>query len=192
MKPDGGVLHLNSLWYYSRNAIMAIRKVYPLDQGWLFKQADDASSGFLPVAQFPTNVHLDLLHHNLIPDPNIGKNENLVQWVGEKSWIYRTTFMRPIPRTGRVMLAFDGLDTYATVKLNGIEILETENMFLPERVDVSDTIFADKPNVLEITFDSTYLIGKKLVEEYPDHYWGCWNGDPSRLAVRKAQYHYVK
>lgn len=171
---------------------MAIRKVYPLDQGWLFKQADDPSSGFLPVAQFPTNVHLDLLHHNLILDPNIGKNGNLVQWVGEKSWIYRTTFMRPIPTTGRVMLAFDGLDTYATVKLNGIEILETENMFLPERVDVSDIIFADKPNVLEITFDSTYLIGKKLVEEYPDHYWGCWNGDPSRLAVRKAQYHYVK
>lgn len=42
-----------------------------------------------------------------------------------------------------------------------------------------------------MVFDSTYLIGKKLVEKHTDHYWGCWNGDPSPSAVEKAQYHYV-
>ncbi len=169
------------------------RKVYPIDQGWFFKQADDVSFDFLPVAQFPTNVHLDLLHHGLIPDPYIGKNENTVQWVGEKSWLYRTTFQNPKLSTGKAVLAFDGLDTHATIRLNGVTILKTEDMFIPERVNVTNSISTDddKLNVLEITFDSTYLIGKKLVEQYPDHYWGCWNGDPSRLAVRKAQYHYV-
>lgn len=169
------------------------RKVYPIDQGWSFKQADDVSFEFLPVAQFPTNVHLDLLHHGLIPDPNTGKNENAVQWVGEKSWLYRTTFQNPELSTGKAVLAFDGLDTHATVRLNGVTILKTEDMFIPERVDITNSLSTDddKLNVLEISFDSTYLIGKKLVEKYPDHYWGCWNGDPSRLAVRKAQYHYV-
>lgn len=169
------------------------RQVYPIDQGWSFKQADDDSSDYLPVAQFPTNVHLDLLHHGLIPDPNIGKNEDAVQWVGEKPWLYQTTFQTPRLSVGKAVLAFDGLDTHATVRLNGVTILKTENMFIPERVDVTSLLSTSngKVNVLEVFFDSTYLIGKKLLEKHPDHYWGCWNGDPSRLAVRKAQYHYV-
>lgn len=170
---------------------MSLRRVHPIDHGWSFKQANDPSSDFLPVAQFPTNVHLDLLHHSLIPDPNIGKNEKAVQWVGENPWIYRTNFPTPRLSTPKAVLAFDGLDTYATVTLNGVIILETEDMFIPERVDVTDSLSSHQSNVLEITFDSTYLIGKKLVEKYLDHHWGCWNGDPSRLAVRKAQYHYV-
>ncbi|KAL6721533.1 hypothetical protein ACLMJK_000637 [Lecanora helva] len=168
------------------------RRIYAIDQGWTLKQADDVSSEFLPVAQFPTTVHLDLLHHGLIPDPNIGMNENTVQWVGEKSWLYRTAFQNPKTPTQKAVLAFDGLDTHATVRLNGVIILKTQSMFIPERVDVTNSLSTDDEelNVLEITFESTYLIGKRLVERNPDHYWGCWNGDPSRLAVRKAQYHY--
>jgi len=144
------------------------------------------------VAQFPTNVHLDLLYHGLIPDPNVGKNERAVQWVGKQSWDYRVAFSAPESSMGKAVLAFDGLDTYATVRLNGATILKTNDMFLADRVDVTHELLADEPNVLEMTFDSTYLIGKKLVKKYPHHYWGCWNGDPSRLSVRKAQYHYVR
>ena len=170
---------------------MAMRKVVSIDKGWTFRQADSESSKFLPVSQFPTNVHLDLLHHKLIPDPFMGLNENDVQWVGEKAWLYKTSFSSPDISGAKAVLAFDGLDTHATVALNGRKILETEDMFIPERVDVSDTLRHGRPNILEITFESTYLIGKKLVEKYPEHKWGCWNGDNSRLAVRKAQYHYV-
>ncbi len=171
---------------------MSKRTVIPVDKNWVFKQADDEFSKFLPVAQFPTNVHLDLLHNNLIPDPFIGKNENDVQWIGEKAWVYKTAFTSPKVREGsKAVLAFDGLDTYATVTLNGHEILKTENMFIPERVDVTSLLNKGKENELEITFDSTFLIGKKLVEKHPGHKWGCWNGDASRLAARKAQYHYV-
>ena len=171
---------------------MIARTVTLINQGWTFKQADDESSQFLPVAQFPTNIHLDLIHHGIIPDPFIGKNENHVQWVGEKDWVYKTSFQTPKEfKEARAVLAFDGLDTYATVVLNGEEILKTENMFIPERVDVTKILRSLSENDLEITFHSTWFIGKKLVEKYPDHKWGCWNGDASRLAVRKAQYHYV-
>ncbi len=93
------------------------------------------------MAQFPTNVHLDLLAHKLIPDPFIGKNELLVQWVGESQWVYKTTFSCPAVAEGaKAVLAFDGLDTFATVVLNGEKILETDNMFLPERVDVTSVV----------------------------------------------------
>ena len=115
--------------------------------------------------------------------------------MGERAWIYRITL--PILKSRRSsryrnVLAFDGLDTFATVKLNGEVILETENMFIPERVDVTGKLKGDgAANELEITFDSAYLRGCQLVEKHPDHKWGCWNGDVSRLAVRKAQYHWV-
>ncbi|KAI0106745.1 glycoside hydrolase family 2 protein [Daldinia grandis] len=171
---------------------MASRTVIPINKNWEFKQADKEDSKYLPVGQFPTNVHLDLLAHKLIPDPYIGKNEIDVQWVGEAVWVYRTSFATPtIGSSAKAVLAFDGLDTFATVVLNGKTILETENMFIPERVDVTDDLKEDYgENELVITFDSAYLRGWKLVEKYPDHKWGCWNGDNSRLAVRKSQYHW--
>ncbi|KAK2745195.1 Beta-mannosidase B [Onygenales sp. PD_40] len=171
---------------------MAERSVIAINKDWVFKQADDEKAQFLAVSQFPTNVHLDLMHHGLIPDPFIGKNENDVQWVGEKAWIYKTTFDAPALKDGeKAVLAFDGLDTHATVLLNDKKILETENMFVPERVDVTELLQQSKgSNVLHITFESTFLIGKKIQEQHPKHHWGCWNGDCSRLGVRKAQYHY--
>lgn len=169
---------------------MTPRTVVPLDKNWEFKQADKDESSYLSVGQFPTNVHLDLLHHGLIPDPFIGKNELDVQWIGEAQWVYRTKFSSgAIPQGAKAVLAFDGLDTFATVTLNGQTILETDNMFTPERVDVTSVL--KEENELVIHFDSAYLRGWKLVEKYPDHKWGCWNGDNSRLAVRKAQYHWV-
>jgi beta-mannosidase len=167
------------------------RRVFPLNEKWKFKEASDSS--WLPVAQFPTNVHLDLLHHGKIPDPFLEQNETAVQWVGEKVWIYCTEFDVPrfMSAKQRMTLVLEGLDTFATVVLNGSEILRSNDMFIPKRVDVSNMINLDGNNTIEITFDSTWLIGKKLQEQYPDHFWGCWNGDCSRLAVRKAQYHYV-
>lgn len=165
--------------------------VVTLDQNWEFKEKEDTQ--WLPVAQFPTNVHLDLLHHKKIPEPFYERNENLVQWIGEKIWLYRTEFDGPqrVPDGQKVVLAFDGLDTYAKVTLNGTTILETDNMFIPARVDVSNSISFGSKNILEITFDSAWLVGKKLREQYPDQHWSVWNGDASRVIVRKAQYHYV-
>ena len=140
----------------------------------------------------PTNVHLDLLHNGVISNPLIGKRENDCQWVGEKSWVYRCTFATPVVGSReKAVLTFKGLDTYARVVLNGNEILKTRDMFIPERVMVTNMLCSEGENLLEITFDSAYLIGKNLVEQHANHRWGCWNGDPSRLAVRKAQYHYV-
>jgi len=176
---------------------MSKHTITPIDQHWTFKQADKKDSKFLPVAQFPTNVHLDLIANGIIADPFIGKNENDVQWIGEVPWIYKTTFASPklfAEERGKVkaVLAFDGLDTYATVVLNGKEILKTESMFIPERVDVTTHLKKEGDNELEITFESAYLKGCAIVEAHPNHHWGCWNGDVSRLAVRKAQYHWVR
>ncbi|KAL8874103.1 MAG: hypothetical protein Q9174_000507 [Haloplaca sp. 1 TL-2023] len=162
-----------------------------LSENWNFKEVEAPASQWLPVSQFPTNIHLDLMHHGIIPDPYLAKNETAVQWVGEKSWMYKTTVDLPSVLPGqKAVLAFEGLDTHATVYWNDHKLLEVDDMFIPERVDITKHIKPATTNELRIIFHSTYLLGKRLVETDPHHKYGCWNGDSSRLAVRKAQYHY--
>lgn len=178
-----------------KEVIYKSRKTVPLRDDWAFKEADDVTGSFLHVPRIPTNVHLDLMNHGRIPDPFLARNEVDVQWVGEKAWLYQKKFsvsVQGMCRQGnRIDLVFDGLDTYASVYLNGTLILETNNMFCPERVDVTEALVQEGTNELSIRFDSAIRIGKQIVKKYPSHHWGCWNGDVSRLTVRKAQYHYV-
>ncbi|KAI4199845.1 MAG: hypothetical protein LQ348_001815 [Seirophora lacunosa] len=131
---------------------------------------------WMPVSCFPTNVHLDLIHNNVISDPFVAKNEKDAQWVGEKSWIYKVAFKSPalLPEQNAV-IAFEGLDTHATVLLNGTKVLRTNDMFVPKRVNVTKDLRNLVKNELEIVFESTYLIGKTLLEADRGHKYGCWN-----------------
>jgi len=89
----------------------------------------------------------------------------------------------------RHVLAFDGLDTYATVKLDGEIILKSDNMFIYHRVDVTDKLKAGTGSVLEINFKPALAEAQKVKDAHPEHKWVGFNGDMARLAVRKAQYH---
>jgi beta-mannosidase len=124
----------------------------------------------------------------------LGFNELAAEWVADKSWTYRVTLPSvPYGQEGTVtVLAFDGLDTFATVKLNGEVILESDNMFVPHRIEVGQRLTPKGAgaNVLEIDFKSARLEALKIKEAYPEHTWVGFNGDMSRLAVRKAQYHW--
>ncbi|KAF2657623.1 glycoside hydrolase family 2 protein [Lophiostoma macrostomum CBS 122681] len=167
--------------------------VHHLTDGWFFKQADDdAQDAWLPVAKVPTNVHLDLIDHGKIPDPFLGFNELKAEWVADKTWTYKVKLPEvEDPQEDAVtILVFDGLDTFATVKLNGKIILESDNMFIPHRIDVTRQLKTGTGNVLEIDFASARLRAIQIREAHPEHTWVGFNGDMSRLAVRKAQYHW--
>lgn len=127
-----------------------------------------------------------------IPDPFLGFNEIDVEWVGEKPWSYQT-IVPDVASTlnggATAVLAFDGLDTYATVKLNGETILESDNMFVPHRVDVTRRLKAGVDNTLSIDFKPALAEAKKVKDAHPEHKWVGFNADMARLAVRKAQYH---
>lgn len=149
---------------------------------------------------FPTNIHLDLLSHSLIPDPFIDTNEKDVNWVEDHAWIYELSFNIPeIAFQGhgtRIVLVFEGLDTFATVKLNGEDILYSDNMFISHRVQIQENMLVrnagkDNAQVLQIHFDSATRRGLEEVKRNPNHPWGVFSGDSRRTAVRKAQYHYV-
>jgi beta-mannosidase len=135
-----------------------------LDMGWTFRQAD-SEEPFRAVSQFPTVNHLDLMHHGLIPDPTKDLNSQQMQWVGEREWVYKTTFdFAWTSGTGgeqgmRHVLVFQGLDTHCRISLNGEHLLRADNMFLEWRVDVTDKI-RNGTNELELHFESTFLVGK--------------------------------
>lgn len=130
-----------------------------------------------------------LIKNDSISDPFLNMNEIDTEWVGEASWSYRTTFASPAQEGSSVYLLFDGLDTFAKVKLNESVILESSNMFLSHRVDVTNLL--KKDNSLTIDFDSALLRGREIKEKLSDHQFVLFNGEAGRLAVRKAQYHWV-
>ncbi|KAJ9215889.1 CAZyme family GH2 [Paecilomyces variotii] len=162
-----------------------------LSTGWYFKQVDDAEQAWMPVPSIPSVVHQDLLANGEIPDPFIGFNELRTDWVGERAWVYRTSFESPpIHPNAVVDLLFEGLDTFAKVKLDGTIVLESDNMFLSHRLNVTDFLKAQKQHVLEIEFDSALIRARKIKDSHPDHRWVGYNGEMARLGVRKAQYHW--
>lgn len=172
-----------------------------VNQGWEFKQAsslnNSTASSFLPVAQFPTVAHIDLLHHELIPDPYIDSNETKCLWVNEADWTYFTSEVPHLNLSNpneHAVLVFEGLDTVVDVFLNGKHILASRNMHLAHRVDVTELLKQAKgKSSLELRFrnapafsrDERSRIGYKG-NETDVHF-----GGPERLFLRKAQYHWV-
>ncbi|KAL2141466.1 hypothetical protein VTI28DRAFT_2389 [Corynascus sepedonium] len=171
---------------------MSQRTVQILSSGWEFKS--DADEKWLPVSRVPSNVHTELMHHGLIPDPFKDTNELDVRWIGERTWRYRTAFTTPPTHGATVDLVFEGLDTFATVMLNERVILRSDNMFVEHRVDVSDLLEAEDGaehnNTLEITFEPARQRGLELVHAHAEHDFIVHQTEVSRGPVRKAQYHW--
>ncbi|KAJ5490144.1 Glycoside hydrolase family 2 N-terminal [Penicillium expansum] len=165
----------------------------PLSTEWTFKDRDDETlDAWMPVSVVPSTVQQDLIANKKLEDPHLGLNELKARWVNEKTWVYRHVFQRPeIPAGATVALVFDGLDTFASVRLNGVAILESSNMFLGYRVDITEALgLPNSKNVLEIEFDCAQLKATELRSKDPNHKWVGIFGDKARLAVRKAQYHW--
>lgn len=124
---------------------------------WSF-QAPPQRSGeeaeWLP-AQVPGCIHTDLLAHGLIADPFHGCNELALQWIERADWHYRCDFeVDPeLFEHEELDLVFDGLDTVATVRLNGHLVLRSENMFHRHRLGVKSRLRGGR-NRLEICLAS--------------------------------------
>lgn len=124
-------------------------------------------------------------------DPFVGDNEKAIQWVGWRDWEFRTHFPTPqgIESFPCRSLLFEGLDTIATVLLNDKEILQCDNMFLPQYVDVASALKGEgEVNELRVRFQSAGRVAKEREAEHGKLLSTLRDG--SRLYVRKAQYHW--
>jgi beta-mannosidase len=154
-----------------------------LDGGALLAALPDAA--WLPAA-VPGTAHGALLAAGRIPDPFFGRNEAEVAWVAERRWAWRLRF-----DAGELAeheeFVFDGLDTYCTVWLNGERLLQTDNMFVPHRVDVRERL---RPGGNELLLCFEPALARARAVEAVHGRRPLWNGDSARLHARKAQYHF--
>src|SRR5215471_20535502 len=90
-------------------------------------------------ARVPGTVHFHLQKLGKIPDPYDARNELEVQWVDEQDWELWRTVRATAADCGRSRqeLIFDGLDTVATISLNGRVVGRSANMFRQVVCDVA-------------------------------------------------------
>ena len=129
-----------------------MKAVLSLTGSWEFRQIGKAD--WQP-ATVPGGVHTDLLALKQIPDPFVGDNEKKVSWVAEADWEYRRSFTpdAALLQMEKVWLVCDGLDTLATVILNGKTLGKTNNMYRQYRWDIKSQLKAGA-NEITIRFDS--------------------------------------
>ena len=156
--------------------------VVKLHENWTVSSAHSKQS--YP-ATVPGNIYSDLMDNEIIEDPFVGKNEHKVQWVSDSVWVYKSTFNLPkaVLNKQHITLNFDGLDTYATVLLNGEALLNTNNAFRNYTVQVKDLLTAE--NAIEIQFEPTSTYENKAKAELD-----VTMPEGNRIFTRKAQFQY--
>jgi beta-mannosidase len=140
-------------------------------------------------------VHTDLLAARRIPDPFHGDNEMALRWIAAAGWQYRRAFDAPGGRRALppCELVCEGLDTAATLRLNGRRVGAAENMFRRYVFDLSGALERGR-NVLDVAFESPLAYGRRRSGERPYevpgamYYWPTGEGMQTyRNHVRKAQ-----
>lgn len=163
-------------------------KVTPLHEGWTFRRAEDpAWKEWLP-AQVPGHVHLDLVENSIIQHPYFGMSELGCRWVDEADWEYRKTFEVGALETAHRVLRFGGLDTLASVWIDGVAVERSENMFLPIEIPIEG--LEQGSHELVVRFEAALPEAKRRRAEYFEQEGlkeetGCFY---PRVFMRKAQY----
>src|SRR5436190_256528 len=68
----------------------------------------------------PGTVQDDLWKNGQIPDPYYDQNSLLIEWVPDRTWIYKRTFTVDPEHAGQqIRLCFEGVDYEAEFFLNG-------------------------------------------------------------------------
>lgn len=169
------------------------RREYPLHSGWEFRQADNGTPSHVPdwhPAVVPGDVHLDLFRNQLIPDPFYRDNVARLQWIENADWEYRDTIHASpaMLASANIDLVFEGLDTDATVTLNGTVVLRADNMYREWRVNIKPYL-RPGDNALSVLFPSSIREASRLAAQ------DTWRNrshaaTPEKSYLRKAAYEY--
>jgi beta-mannosidase len=113
-----------------------------LTPAWQFKEFPEAARRMRDLdadnwldAAVPSSIYTCLENAGVISIPDLSPDFNGIQWVDQKSWVFRKEFDVPpaLLEKEHVEIIFDGLDTVAHIWLNEKLIGKTDNMFIPHR-----------------------------------------------------------
>lgn len=161
-----------------------------LNAEWKFKESGKDQ---WHKAVVPGNVHLDLEKSGVIKNPFSGTNENDIQWIEKKDWVYEGIFSvdENILDYTNIEIEFEGLDTYSDVFLNGEKIITSKNMFIAYSAEVKKLLKKGE-NTLKVIFHSPIKMAMPLFEKSKYTYPADNDRSEEHLSVftRKAPYHY--
>ncbi|KQO61394.1 glycoside hydrolase family 2 protein [Curtobacterium sp. Leaf261] len=146
---------------------------------WTATIVEDGASG-IPVdapstirgavfaATVPGQVHTDLEREGFIADPTFDRNEDLAKWVGQSDWAYHRRIDVDPQGFERIDLVCDGLDTIASLSVDGVPIGSTRNMHRRYRFDLRDLTgsTAGTERDLEVLFESPYREAGRLAAKF--------------------------
>ncbi|MCE5258779.1 MAG: glycoside hydrolase family 2 protein [Chloroflexi bacterium] len=157
-----------------------------LDGQWEFQEA---GSAHWQVGTVPGCVQMDLLALGQLPDPFIGMNEIEMHRLEDKAWSYRKTFTLSEKNLEQdsLDLVFEGIDTLADVYLNDSLLGHVNDMFIPQRFDISEHAQVGD-NLVEVRFDSPINTIRAIERTSPVKLSS--SAENARVYVRKAQYSY--
>ena len=117
------------------------RLCYRLEDG--VEKVNPSDWGECIGAVVPGNVELDLVRAGIEDDPFYGENIYKLRKYEFYQWLYQREFELPEGFLGEdVILRFNGLDTYGTVWINGIEVGRSDNMLVEHEMTVSSALRA--------------------------------------------------
>lgn len=201
-----GLLTLLPALLASASAWAAPRETISLDGAWEVRidPADQAARAHPKEARWfparvPGSVQQDLIAAHRVPDPFKGINEAPIQWAGLTSWQFRRVIdVTPaMLARGHVDLVFDGLDTFATVTVNGRKLLTADNAHRRWRVDAKAALRPGR-NELVVAFASPIRTLQPMVlaepNPLPGEYDSAFGDEPKGKQtspyIRKPKYQY--
>lgn len=131
-----------------------------VDLGGTWQLSGDAKpvKGMSIKATVPGQVYTDLLAAGVIGEPFNASNPDKQQWVANASWTYSRDFdvAEEFLSNEVVQLVSMGIDTVATIDINGQSVFDTDNMFHRIRLNAKPYLKSGS-NTIVVKFKSKVL-----------------------------------
>jgi beta-mannosidase len=160
--------------------------VISLDGDWEINGFDPQGTRRISgvAGRVPGHVHPDLQRAGIIADPFWRDQADLCQWVEHWEWRYSRTFQVPADFPRRwVLLQFDGLDTFATILLNGKQVGTSSNMFIPHEFEITNWLKSGV-NTLEVHFAPAVA---SVADKPRRKYFAVFDAEGVRPHIRRMQ-----
>ena len=151
---------------------------------WFYKKPE--KNNLWDKATVPGTIHTDLLNAGIIEDPFFRDNEKKLQWIENQNFDYRTFFQvdQNLLSKNHIDLIFEGIDTYASVYVNGKILFQADNMFRTWKINCKEFLILGR-NEIVVKFLSSAKIAKQKYDSLKVKL-----PNDERVMVRKAQYQF--
>lgn len=102
----------------------------------------------------PGDIYTTLEEYGVIEDPYLGLNSLACEWVKDRWWLYKNFFELSDEVKGKSLrLVLENINYAYSVTLNGRTIHRGKGAFIPAKIDITNDVRYDAPNVVVIVVE---------------------------------------